>query len=118
MGRLFLGNRLSASTKLLYTCHEDTTFFFRRASWHVSQTPVVEREEIEFQLQDLLLAVHEETGMPVVVLVDEYDKAIIDHLGKGQESLAIAKANRDILIAEYALYQSIAARKFGIVSTD
>lgn len=54
-------------------------------------------EDIEFQLQDLLLTLHEKTGMPVVVLVDEYDKAIIDHLEKGKEALTIAKANRDLL---------------------
>lgn len=33
----------------------------------------------------------------MVILVDEYDKPLIDHLGKGGEALAIAKANRDIL---------------------
>jgi hypothetical protein len=54
-------------------------------------------EDIEFQFQDLLLALHEKTGMPVVVLVDEYDKPLIDHLGKGKDALAIAKANREIL---------------------
>ena len=33
----------------------------------------------------------------VVVLVDEYDKPILDHLGEGEERLKIAYANRDIL---------------------
>jgi hypothetical protein len=31
------------------------------------------------------------------VLIDEYDKPIIDHLGHGPEALAIARANRDVL---------------------
>ncbi len=35
--------------------------------------------------------------MPVVVLIDEYDKPLIDHLGKGKQVLEIAKQNRDIL---------------------
>jgi hypothetical protein len=33
----------------------------------------------------------------VVVLIDEYDKPIIDHLGRGEKGLEIARANRDIL---------------------
>lgn len=33
----------------------------------------------------------------VVVLVDEYDKPIIEHIGKGDEHLRIAKSNRDKL---------------------
>lgn len=57
----------------------------------------LEANDIEFQLQDLILALYDSTGMPVVVLIDEYDKAIIDHLGKGKDGLTIAKANRDIL---------------------
>ncbi|MDM8516432.1 AAA family ATPase [Desulfobacterales bacterium HSG16] len=33
----------------------------------------------------------------VVVLIDEYDKSIIDHLGRGKDHLAVATENRDIL---------------------
>jgi len=32
-----------------------------------------------------------------VILIDEYDKPLIDHLGRGREAFEIAKANRDIL---------------------
>ena len=49
------------------------------------------------QFKELILALYQKTGMPVVILVDEYDKPIIDHLGKGDAVLEIAKANRDIL---------------------
>ncbi len=45
----------------------------------------------------LVLSLNQKTGMPVVILIDEYDKPIIDHLGKGKDALEIAKANRDIL---------------------
>ncbi len=51
------------------------------------------------QFQDLIIGLYEKTGQPVVVLIDEYDKPIIDHLGKGTAALEIAKANRDILKA-------------------
>jgi len=46
---------------------------------------------------ELLLALHQVTGQPVVVLVDEYDKPLIDHLGQGDAALEIAQANRNIL---------------------
>jgi hypothetical protein len=49
------------------------------------------------QFTELLRTLHKHTGIPVVVLIDEQDKAIIDHLGKGPKGLEIAKANRDIL---------------------
>ncbi len=45
----------------------------------------------------LIVALYEKTGTRVVVLVDEYDKPIISHLGKGQEGLEVAKKNRDVL---------------------
>ncbi len=49
------------------------------------------------QFKELILSLHHKTGMPVVILIDEYDKPLIDHLGKGEKALDIAKANRDIL---------------------
>lgn len=49
------------------------------------------------QFQRLILDLYQKTGRPVVVLIDEYDKPIIDHLGKGEGAMEIAKANRDIL---------------------
>ncbi len=33
----------------------------------------------------------------MVLLVDEYDKPIIDHLGKGKDALKTAEDNRDVL---------------------
>ena len=49
------------------------------------------------QFEELILALYQKTGMPVVVLIDEYDKPIIDYLGKGDTFLETAKENRDIL---------------------
>jgi len=45
----------------------------------------------------VLLKLHQQSQQPVAVLVDEYDKPIIDHLGRGAAGLQTAKANRDIL---------------------
>ncbi|GAK61720.1 AAA-ATPase [Candidatus Vecturithrix granuli] len=46
---------------------------------------------------ELILGLSQQTGMSVAVLIDEYDKPIIDHLGKGPQEFTIAKANRDVL---------------------
>jgi len=46
---------------------------------------------------ELISGLRRKTGMPVVILVDEYDKPIIDHLGKGKAAMETARANRDIL---------------------
>ncbi|HPE62273.1 MAG TPA: ATP-binding protein [Thiolinea sp.] len=50
------------------------------------------------RFQSLLIHAHRETGKPVVVLVDEYDKPILDAL----ESPEVARANRDFLRGFYA----------------
>jgi len=52
---------------------------------------------IKDRFKELILALHGKTGRHVVILIDEYDKPLIDHLGKGVKALEIAKANRDIL---------------------
>ena len=49
------------------------------------------------QFKELILALYRQTGAPVVVLIDEYDKPLIEHLGRGEAGLAVARANRDIL---------------------
>jgi len=46
---------------------------------------------------ELITGLSGKTGMPVVILVDEYDKPIIDYLGKGDAAMETARANRDIL---------------------
>ncbi|MCP4346213.1 MAG: ATP-binding protein [Desulfobacterales bacterium] len=52
---------------------------------------------IETQFRELVTELKKKTGTNVVILVDEYDKPIIDHLGKGDDALEIARANRDVL---------------------
>lgn len=46
---------------------------------------------------ELILAVQQKYRERVVVLIDEYDRAIISHLGKGEMELGFAKQNRDLL---------------------
>ena len=59
------------------------------------------------QFTELVLSLHKKTQMPVVVLIDEYDKPIIDHLGKGEAHLDIAKANRDRLKSFFGVLKSL-----------
>ncbi|MXZ33186.1 MAG: AAA family ATPase, partial [Gammaproteobacteria bacterium] len=50
----------------------------------------------------LLRALHQVSGERVVVLTDEYDKPILDVLGKPE----IARANRDFLRGLYGVIKS------------
>lgn len=70
-----------------------------RTLLNIAQSYEIELEEplLTEQFKQLIVALFQKTGMPVVILVDEYDKPIIDHLGKGATTLEVAKANRDIL---------------------
>jgi hypothetical protein len=52
---------------------------------------------LQSKFKELILKLSRKTDMPVVVLFDEYDKPIIDHIGKGSKELEIARANRDVL---------------------
>ncbi len=49
------------------------------------------------QLRILISSIARKTESPVVILIDEYDKPILDHLGLGDEHFKIALQNRDIL---------------------
>lgn len=51
------------------------------------------------QFRALILGLWRKFDRPVVILIDEYDKPIIDHLGRGEEALETARANREILKA-------------------
>ena len=54
------------------------------------------------RLRRLLQKLHRQTGQPVVVLVDEYDKPILDAL----EIPEVARANRDYLRGLYGMIKS------------
>jgi hypothetical protein len=58
------------------------------------------------KFSELISTLCQKTGRPVVVLIDEYDKPIINHLGKGNEGLHTAKANRDILRSFFGVLKS------------
>ena len=53
------------------------------------------------KFKELIITLSKKYGSNVVILIDEYDKPIIDHIGKGKERLEIAQDNRDILKSFY-----------------
>ena len=59
------------------------------------------------KFSELVLEFAKKSGQRVAVLIDEYDKPIIDHLGKGVEELEIAKANRDLLKRFFGVLKGI-----------
>jgi len=54
-------------------------------------------ETLRGKFEALLSRLYRKFKAPVVVLIDEYDKPILDHLGLGRERLEIARENREVL---------------------
>jgi Predicted AAA-ATPase/PD-(D/E)XK nuclease superfamily len=59
----------------------------------------LESDEISRKFQELIQKLHYKTGRKVVVLIDEYDKPIVDYL----EELETAEINRKILKSFYGI---------------
>ncbi|MCP4104010.1 MAG: AAA family ATPase, partial [Desulfobacteraceae bacterium] len=54
-------------------------------------------EFLPYSFSALITGLAKKYNEQVVVLIDEYDKPIIEHLGKGKSALSVAKENRDVL---------------------
>jgi hypothetical protein len=52
---------------------------------------------LKSKFEELVVKLSEKYNSKVVILIDEYDKPIISHLGKGEDGLNIAEKNREIL---------------------
>ncbi|MCP4110807.1 MAG: AAA family ATPase, partial [Desulfobacteraceae bacterium] len=52
---------------------------------------------LAYRFSALITGLAKKYNEQVVVLIDEYDKPIIEHLGKGESSLSVAKENRNVL---------------------
>ncbi len=53
--------------------------------------------DLSFLFKKLIVSLYQKFNQKVVILIDEYDKPIIDHLGKGDKELQVAIQNRDML---------------------
>ena len=63
----------------------------------------LEKQLLKEKFKELILTLKREAGEDVVILIDEYDKPIIEHIGRGKNRLKIAEANRDILKSFYGV---------------
>ena len=61
--------------------------------------------------KELVVKIGNKIGKDIVFLIDEYDKPIIDHLGKGEEELKIAEENRNLLKSFYGVLKGASVVK-------
>jgi len=62
-----------------------------------------EKEVINIKFEELITKIHQKHNMPVVVLVDEYDKPILDAI----ENIEVARENREILKDFYSVLKGM-----------
>ena len=53
--------------------------------------------------KEVIIGLNQQCAERVVILIDEYDKPLINHLGKGEKALEIAKQNREVLREFYGV---------------
>jgi len=56
---------------------------------------------VSSKFEELIIKISEKENKRVVLLIDEYDKAIISHLSQDQEEIKIAESNQNFLKAIY-----------------
>ncbi len=83
-------------------------FHLKKTAQHYGIT--LEAPLLDLQFEELILSLAKAANQQVVIVIDEYDKRIIEHLGRGTEHLDLAKGNRDILKSIFGILkgQSIA----------
>ena len=69
--------------------------------------PCFETEDIPLRFRALIPRLHEATGQQVVVLIDEYDKPLLDLLETGQPSdEELLDANRELLRVFFSIFKA------------
>jgi len=67
----------------------------------------LKHELLKEKFKELVVGLRQKSGDKIVILVDEYDKPIIEHIGRGKERLTVAEANRDILEQFFGVLKGI-----------
>jgi hypothetical protein len=62
-------------------------------------------EPLKGKFSSLIENISLQQNVPVVVLIDEYDKPILDHLGLGEKRFQIALENREILRSFFGIFK-------------
>lgn len=78
-------------------------YIFERSEKHHIQQTI---SSLPNAFARLITQIAEKAGEPVAVLIDEYDKPIVNHLGSGKKSLDTAKKNRNILKQLFGVLKS------------
>ncbi len=92
--------------------HETPQAFSKALGYHLKREAqrlgleISEEGGFDLAFQELIYKAAEKTGRPVVILIDEYDKPIIDHLGLGEERYQIALKNRDLMKRFFGVLKS------------
>ncbi|MEB3196741.1 MAG: ATP-binding protein [Candidatus Sericytochromatia bacterium] len=89
--------RLSFGSRVIKTA-EDLAAFMHKLLSRLEYEHGVTRAfpDAASRLADLIETLHDRTGRQVVVLVDEYDKPILDNLTEPERALAMREALRDL----------------------
>ena len=84
----------NANSKIL---EEDIKIALNRILKQEEIEPVLNNSSIQTFFTEIIDRIYEKYKKSIVFLVDEYDKPIISHIGKGEEELKIAEENRGLL---------------------
>jgi hypothetical protein len=76
---------------------ESNLFFVVNKYFEDNEIKAPKPKDVSLIFKELLLNLYSKYNQKVTILIDEYDKPIIDHLGLGKERLKTAEENRDIL---------------------
>lgn len=63
----------------------------------------LEKQSLQKKFKELIVKLYKKTGQGVVILIDEYDKPIIDFLSNNNDEIAIGIENREILKSFYGV---------------
>ena len=67
---------------------------------------VPHKKSIEQFFEEIIRRIYKKYKQRLVFLIDEYDKPIISHIGKGEEELKIAEKNRELLKDFYGVLKT------------
>ena len=67
----------------------------------------LKHELLKEKFKELVVNLKLKSGDKIIILVDEYDKPIIEHIGRGEKHLKIAELNRDILKQFFGVLKGI-----------
>ena len=82
----FTGGELSSEKRIRYKIRE---VVLRATQIHEIDFTPIESEDVGIMLERLVIALHKKYGQQVVVLIDEYDKPILDNIALDDKKVAL-----------------------------